>query len=131
MSAGAPAILLLHGLGSNARYWDRGATHVHGRRVVALALTPGYVRSIATEKMGFLSIDIGCGRRTREDTIDFAAGFLVEKNVGDRVGRGEPLAWLCLGERPAPRPNIERELAALFRIGDQPIEPPPLAIERL
>ncbi len=60
------------------------------QRIPALALTPGYVRSISTEKMGFLSIDIGCGRRKREDTIDLAAGFLVEKTVGDRVGRGEP-----------------------------------------
>jgi thymidine phosphorylase len=74
-------------------------------RIPALALRPGYVRSIATEKMGFLSIDIGCGRRKREDTIDFAAGFIVEKNVGEHVGRGEPLAWLCLGDRPAPRPT--------------------------
>lgn len=36
----APAILLLHGLGSNARYWDRVAKHLPGRRVVALDLTP-------------------------------------------------------------------------------------------
>jgi pyrimidine-nucleoside phosphorylase len=101
------------------------------QRIPALALTPGYVRSISTEKMGFLSIDIGCGRRKREDTIDFAAGFLVEKTVGDKVGRGEPLGYLCLGERPAPRPNVERELAALFRIGEEPVEPPPLAVEKL
>jgi pyrimidine-nucleoside phosphorylase len=100
-------------------------------RIPALALRPGYVKSIATEKMGFLSIDIGCGRRKREDTIDFAAGFIVEKNVGDHVGRGEPLAWLCLGDRPAPRPNMERELAALFRVGEEPVTPPPLAIEKL
>ena len=101
------------------------------QRIPALALTPGYVRSISTEKMGFLSIDIGCGRRKREDTIDFGAGFLIEKNVGDKVGRGEPLGYLCLGERPAPRPNMERELASLFRIGEEPIDPPPLAVERL
>ena len=101
------------------------------QRIPALALRPGYVRSISTEKMGFLSIDIGCGRRTREDTIDFAAGFLVEKTVGDRVGIGEPLAYLCLGEREAPRPNMERELAALFRIGDEPVPPPRLEIEKL
>ena len=81
--------------------------------------------------MGFLSIDIGCGRRKREDTIDFAAGFLVEKTVGDSVEKGEPLAILCLGDRPAPRPNMEQELAALFEIGDAPAIPPPLAIEKL
>jgi pimeloyl-ACP methyl ester carboxylesterase len=36
----APAILLLHGLGSNARYWDRVASHMRRRRLVALDLTP-------------------------------------------------------------------------------------------
>ncbi len=101
------------------------------QRIPALSMRGGYVRSISTEKMGFLSIDIGCGRRRREDEIDPAAGFLVEKNVGDRVQPGETLAWLCLGEREPPRPNMERELAGLFRIGDEPVTPPPLAIEKL
>ncbi len=101
------------------------------RTVAARAPRAGYVRSIATERMGFLSIDIGCGRRRREDTIDPAAGFLVEKTVGDRVEEGEPLAILCLGERPAPRAGIEGELAALFEIGDERVAPPPLAVERL
>jgi pyrimidine-nucleoside phosphorylase len=101
------------------------------KKVPALAPRSGFVRSIQTERMGFLSIDIGCGRRKREDEIDFAAGFLVEKTVGDRVEKGEPLAILCLGDRPAPRPDFERELAGLFEIGDSPAAPPPLAIERL
>ena len=101
------------------------------KKIPALAGRSGFVRSIQTEKMGFLSIDIGCGRRKREDEIDFAAGFLVDKTVGDRVEKGEPLAILCLGERPAPRPDLEKELAGLFEIGDSPAAPPPLAIERL
>ena len=101
------------------------------QRIPALSLRGGYVRSISTEKMGFLSIDIGCGRRRREDEIDPAAGFIVEKTVGDRVEPGETLAWLCLGDREPPRPNMERELTGLFRIGDEKIEPPPLAVEKL
>jgi pyrimidine-nucleoside phosphorylase len=100
-------------------------------RIDAKAPREGFVTAIATEKMGFLSIDIGCGRRRREDTIDPAAGFLVEKSVGDRVEAGETLAVLCLGDRPSPRHGIERELADLFAIGDERVEPPPLAIERL
>lgn len=36
----APAVLLMHGLGSNARYWDRVAGHMQQRRLVALDLTP-------------------------------------------------------------------------------------------
>jgi len=101
------------------------------RRIPARAPQSGFVQSIATEKMGLLAVDIGCGRRRREDTIDSAAGFLVEKTVGDRVEKGDPLAVLCLGGRPAPRPGIEGELAALFTIGPARIEPPPLVIEKL
>lgn len=101
------------------------------KKIAAPAPRSGFVQSIATEKMGFLSIDIGCGRRKREDEIDFAAGFLVEKTVGDRVGKGEPLAILCLGRQPAPRPGLEKELAALFTIGDDPARPSSLTIERL
>ncbi len=100
-------------------------------RTPAAAPRSGFVRAIQTEKMGFLSIDIGCGRRKRDDEIDFAAGFLVEKTIGDRVEKGEPLAILCLGDRAAPRPAFERELADLFEIGDEPAAPPPLAIEKL
>ena len=36
----APDVLLLHGLGSNARFWDRVARHLNTRRLVALNLTP-------------------------------------------------------------------------------------------
>src|SRR5690349_3084759 len=35
-----PPILLLHGLSSNAHYWDRVAGHLTNRRLVALDLTP-------------------------------------------------------------------------------------------
>ncbi len=101
------------------------------KRSAALAPRSGFVQSIRTERMGFLSIDIGCGRRKREDTIDFAAGFLVEKTVGDRVEEGEPLAIVCYGDRPAPRPDFEKEVAALFTIGDERVSVPRLEIERL
>jgi pimeloyl-ACP methyl ester carboxylesterase len=35
-AAAEPAVLLLHGLSSNARYWERVARHLDGRRLVAL-----------------------------------------------------------------------------------------------
>jgi pyrimidine-nucleoside phosphorylase len=101
------------------------------QKLPATAPRSGFIRSIQTEKMGFLSIEIGCGRVKREDSIDFAAGFLVEKTVGDRVEKGETLAIVCLGDRPIPRPGFVGEIAALFEIGDTPGTPSPLALEKL
>ena len=89
------------------------------------------MQSIQTEKMGFLSIEIGCGRRTREDVVDPAAGFLIGKTVGDRVEKGEPLAVVCIGSRAVPRLSYVDEVAALFAIDDAPTTPPPLAVEKL
>jgi hypothetical protein len=83
--------------------------------------------------MGFLSIDIGCGRRRREDAIDPAAAFSSEKN-GRRPGRAEARALaiaLPRASATAPRPGIERELAALFEIGPEAAFPPPLLVEKL
>jgi pyrimidine-nucleoside phosphorylase len=101
------------------------------QKLQAPAPRSGFVRSIQTEKMGFLSIEIGCGRARREDTIDFAAGFLVEKTVGDKVEKGEPLATVCLGDRPLPRPGYVAEIAALFEIGDARVAPSALVVEKL
>ena len=50
-----PAILLLHGLSSNARYWDRVASRLGNRRRVALDLTP---TDPADAAMGELIADI-------------------------------------------------------------------------
>jgi pyrimidine-nucleoside phosphorylase len=110
---------------------DPGRLPQPRRRAPAVAPRSGVVQAIATEKMGFLSIEIGCGRRKREDEIDLASGFLVDKTVGDRVEQGEPLAFVCYGDVAPPRPDFEREVAGLFTIGDGPATPAPLMIERL
>jgi pyrimidine-nucleoside phosphorylase len=101
------------------------------RRVAVASPRSGYVSEIATERMGFLSIEIGCGRRRADDAIDPAAGFLVEKTIGERVEKGETLAQICYGAREAPRPTFEQEIAALFEIGDVRATPSPLIREAL
>ena len=60
----------------------------------------GFVRSIQTEKMGFLSIDIGCGRRKREDDDRFR-GRLPRREDGRRPGREGRAARDPLSRRPA------------------------------
>jgi pyrimidine-nucleoside phosphorylase len=45
--------------------------------------------------VGIASIYIGCGRRTKEDSIDHYAGIEVLKNVGDKVEVGDEIFTLC------------------------------------
>jgi pyrimidine-nucleoside phosphorylase len=39
-------------------------------------------------------MNLGAGRQRKEDKIDYAVGVMINKKVGDKVARGEPLAWL-------------------------------------
>ena len=46
------------------------------------------------EKIGKASCNLGAGRQKKEDSIDFSAGIILNKKVGDYVNIGEPLAYL-------------------------------------
>lgn len=55
----------------------------------------GYIAKMNSYNVGVASVYIGCGRRTKEDSIDHYAGIEVLKNVGDKVAAGEPIFTLC------------------------------------
>ena len=44
--------------------------------------------------MGRISIDLGAGRKQKEDEIDKRVGILLCKKIGDEVKQGECLAYL-------------------------------------
>lgn len=58
----------------------------------------GYIEEINSYDVGIASIYIGCGRRTKEDTIDHYAGIEVLKKVGDLVVKDEPIFTLFYNE---------------------------------
>lgn len=61
---------------------------------VVKAKKSGYLYSMNTEQCGIASMELGAGREKKEDRIDFSAGILLHKKVGDFVNAGEPLAAL-------------------------------------
>lgn len=51
----------------------------------------GHVSQVRAKEMGLLLIDLGGGRKTKEDKIDPLVGFELHKKVGDPVSKGESL----------------------------------------
>ncbi len=51
----------------------------------------GYVTSIDALQMGKLSLELGAGRKTLEDKIDFNAGIVINKHINDEVKIGDVL----------------------------------------
>lgn len=89
----------------------------------------GYLSAIKTKELGLLSVEIGAGRARKDDPIDPAVGFILEKKVGDRVQPGDTLlsihsnkkdiegimerikkAFLITPEKPAKNPLIHKTI---------------------
>ncbi|MGD2087358.1 MAG: thymidine phosphorylase [Candidatus Aminicenantes bacterium] len=51
----------------------------------------GYISQINALEVGMAVVDIGGGRKKKEDLIDHSAGFIFHKKIGDKVTRGEAI----------------------------------------
>ena len=56
--------------------------------------TDGYVSYMDAEKVGLSAMELGAGRKTKDDKIDYSAGIVLAKKTGDRVKPGDTLATL-------------------------------------
>ncbi len=52
----------------------------------------GYITHMNAELIGRAACELGAGRKTKEDKIDFSAGIVLCKKTGDFVNRGDVLA---------------------------------------
>lgn len=54
----------------------------------------GYVEQLNAQEIGKASMNLGAGRKKKEDNIDFAVGIILEQKIGDKVESGEILAYI-------------------------------------
>jgi pyrimidine-nucleoside phosphorylase len=52
----------------------------------------GYINSIKTDSLGISAMILGAGRETKESSIDYTAGILLNKKTGMNVKKGDLLA---------------------------------------
>ncbi|MAV63947.1 MAG: thymidine phosphorylase [Candidatus Marinimicrobia bacterium] len=51
----------------------------------------GYITKIETEKLGYILLEIGGGRKKSNDTIDPSCGISIYKKLGDKISINEPI----------------------------------------
>ena len=73
----------------------------------------GTIKKIDALAVGKLSIELGAGRKTKEDKVDHTVGIKLEKLVGEEVKKGDVLATLYVNEK-IDLDNIE----TIFTIGE-------------
>ena len=59
-----------------------------------LADKDGYVSAMDAHKCGIASMLLGAGRQTKDDSINPAAGIIIERKNGDKIVKGDVLATL-------------------------------------
>lgn len=57
-----------------------------------VARKSGYLYSIDTERCGIAAVELGAGREKKEDAIDYSAGIVLRKRMGEPVREGEIIA---------------------------------------
>ena len=71
----------------------------------------GVIKKIDALVVGKLSVELGAGRRTKEDKIDYSVGVKLHKLVGEEVKKGDVLATLYVNNKV----NLEN-IEEIFKI---------------
>ena len=90
----------------------------------------GYVRSIDALEVGLAGLELGVGRKKKDDRVDHAAGIVIEAPVGARVRAGEPLAVVHARTDELARSVISR-LRNAWRLSDKAVGRPPHVLARV
>lgn len=90
----------------------------------------GYVTKIQAEEIGRASLELGAGRRTKEDRIDLSVGLDMKVRVGSMIQEGDILAILHAKDEETARTAQEVLLDAI-EITEDRVTPLPLVYKRI
>jgi pyrimidine-nucleoside phosphorylase len=90
----------------------------------------GFVASIDALEIGVSAAEIGVGRIRKEDSVDPAAGFVIEAPVGARVRRGDPLVTVHARSSELVDRVAERVRNA-WGLSDREVRRPPHVLARV
>jgi len=85
----------------------------------------GYVAEVHARKVGEASVALGAGRAKKSDAIDHAVGFVIQKKVGDKVDKGDPLFTVHANDEGKLDTACKSVLAA-YSIRKEIVKPLPL-----
>lgn len=83
----------------------------------------GYISSINGEALGNAVVAAGGGRIKKEDAIDYSAGLLIHRKIGDQVKAGDPLYTVLYNDPARLKAALEASGDA-YRIGGEPVPRP-------
>ena len=87
----------------------------------------GYISQINAEQVGKIASSLGAGRIRKEDEIDYTAGIILNKKVGDKVQKGEKLASLYTNKEQYE--EAKENLEQIIKISKEQVEKTKIILE--
>ena len=83
----------------------------------------GFISQINTYEIGMASVELGAGRKTKEDKIDHKAGIIFNFKLGNKINRGDVIAELFSNTRTGIKLARERITNALTIQNSRSLKP--------
>lgn len=95
-----------------------------------VASESGYIIRQDAEMYGRAALELGAGRKRKEDGVDHAAGIVLNKKYGDKVEKGEEIAYLHTN-RPEALSDASLLITEATQIGEQAPKARPVIIGKV
>jgi len=82
----------------------------------------GFLKSFDTTAIGWAAVELGCGRKSKDDILDNSAGIEFNAKVGDFVRKGEPV-MRCFNSREGNILKAHSQLTKTFKISKEKFNP--------
>ena len=78
---------------------DLNSLEVSNQTIDIISNKKGTLKNIRALALGELSVSLGAGRRTKEDSIDHSVGIVIHKDIDDKINVGDKLATLYVKDK--------------------------------
>ena len=80
----------------------------------------GYVEKLDAGKVGKAGLELGIGRKQKDDVIDYRVGLIFDKKIGDKVEKDEVLAYVH-SNNPEKAEECVEKIKQAYKIGNKKI----------
>ena len=87
----------------------------------------GYLSTFNTEQIGWSLVEIGCGKKSKNDKLDYSAGIEFVKKIGQKIKKGDTI-YRVFGRSEKKLGMAKLMLIKSFSIIDKPTKQKPLIL---
>lgn len=89
------------------------------------SIKSGYISAINTESMGYAASLLGAGRITKDDIIDYGAGYIFPYKIGDYIDEGQVICTIYANDEKKID-DVAKKILSSITFSDVKVEKNPL-----